>query len=399
MAIPQTDQAAMAPNKLSGRQGPMINLLSAATATPPHEFKTTELVAAMMHKLSPELINTICSLGVDRRYSAMDNYPDFLSGAPMNASTSTTKLGVDATKKCIDEWGGDPSKIGLLVAGTNTPDQMLPCLAAEVMGQTHGLLSRSIRTVSMQAQGCSVLLKSIEVAQWYLAANPGQLAMVLMSEAHTPHVAPLLRDEYYGYRETIRQRREEKLNADEFEAQRLDTTFVIQSMLFGDGAVALLVGRDEGKPAFGPIAHLTNDEVEDVNLLSMTARSRHPLLLGKPQYFMRPNVPNRGAHYAVTTVKDVLANPQSAVSEMSQVDDCLIHTGSKKILDGVCSQLHLEKDSQKVQGSYEILRNYGNLSSASTGYMLAEKEEWAGPTIVVGFGVGFTASAGLMCPA
>lgn len=374
----------------------MINLLSSATATPPNEFSTTELVASLMHKLSPELINTICSLGVDRRYSTMDNYPDFLAGAPMNASSSTTTLGVDATKKCIEEWGGDPSKIGLLVAATNTPDQMLPCLASEVMGQTHGLLSRSIRTVSMQAQGCSVLLKSVEVAQWYLAANPGQLAVVLMSEAHTPHVAPLLRDEYFGYRELVRQRKEERFNADAFNEQRLDTTFVIQSMLFGDGAVALLVGTEEGKPAFGPISHLTNDLVDDVNLLTMTARSQHPLMLGKPQYFMRPNVPNRGAHYAVTTVNDVLAHPQSPVSEMSQVDDCLIHTGSKKILDGVCSQLHLEKDSQKVHGSYEVLKNYGNLSSASTGFMLAEKEEWAGPTMVVGFGVGFTASAGVM---
>ena len=44
------------------------------------------------------------------------------------------------------------------------------------MGKTHGLLSRHLRTVSMQAQGCSVLLKSIEVAQWYLSANPGKLS-------------------------------------------------------------------------------------------------------------------------------------------------------------------------------------------------------------------------------
>jgi predicted naringenin-chalcone synthase len=43
-----------------------------------------------------------------------------------------------------------------------------------------------------------------------------------------------------------------------------------------------------------------------------------------------------------------------------------------------------------------VLEEYGNLSSASTGFMLAEKNEWSGPTIVVGFGVGFTASAGIM---
>src|SRR5256886_2441623 len=375
----------------------MINLMSAATATPPHQFKTTELVASLMHKLSPELINTICSLGVDQRYSVMDNYSEFLEGEPMNASASTTSLGVDATRRCIEEWGGDPSRVGLLIAATNTPDQMLPCLASEVMGQTHGLLSRSLRTVSMQSQGCSVLLKSVEVAQWYLAANPGKMAVVLMSEAHTPYVAPLLRDEYFGFREISRMRKNDKLGDVSFERQRTETTLVIQSMLFGDGAVALLLVQDvAGKPAFGPISHLTNDSPDDVNLLTMISNSSHPALNGKPQYFMRPAVPARGAHYAVTTVNDVLHNPKSVVSDLSQVDDCMIHTGSKKILDGVCSQLHLDADSTKVEKSYDVLENFGNLSSASTGFMLAGKQEWAGPAMVVGFGVGFTASAGLM---
>jgi 3-oxoacyl-[acyl-carrier-protein] synthase III len=375
----------------------MISLVSASTATPENRFSTTELVASMMHKLSPELINSICTLGVENRYSTMDNYADFLSGAPMNQTSSTTELGVNATRKCIEEWGGDPSQIGLLIAATNTPDQMLPCLASEVMGRTHGLLPRSLSTVSMQSQGCSVMLKSVEVAQWYLAANPGKMAIVLMSEAHTPYVAPLLRDEYYGFREIARMRKNDKLSDEAFTQERTETTLAIQSMLFGDGAVALLLGTDQsGKPTFGPICHLTNDSPDDVNLLTMTSHSNHPALKGKPQYFMRPAVPARGAHYAVTTVNDVLHNPMSPVSDLSQVDDCLIHTGSKKILDGVCSQLHLDADSTKVEKSYDVLENYGNLSSASTGFMLAGKKEWAGPAMVVGFGVGFTASAGLM---
>ncbi|HXI62031.1 MAG TPA: hypothetical protein VNF70_04945 [Pyrinomonadaceae bacterium] len=375
----------------------MISLVSASTATPENRFSTTELVASMMHKLSPELINTICSLGVENRYSAMENYADFLSGAPMSANSSTTDLGVNATRKCIEESSVDPSQIGLLIAATNTPDQMLPCLASEVMGRTHGLLPRSLSTVSMQSQGCSVMLKSVEVAQWYLAANPGKMAIVLMSEAHTPFVAPLVRDEYYGFREIARMRKNNKLTDAEFEQQRTETTLAIQSMLFGDGAVALLLGQDiAGKPAFGPISHLTNDSPEDMNLLTMISNSSHPALNGKPQYFMRPAVPARGAHYAVTTVNDVLHNPKSVVSDLSQVDDCMIHTGSKKILDGVCSQLHLDADSTKVEKSYDVLENFGNLSSASTGFMLAGKKEWTGPAMVVGFGVGFTASAGLM---
>src|SRR4026207_1121448 len=206
--------ASGAANPLSfwSRKNDMINLLSAATSVPQNAFKTTELVGSLMHKLSPELINTISSLGVDQRYSALENYPDFLCGKPKVATSSTTDLAVAATTRCIHEWGGDPNRIGLLIAATNTPDQMLPCLASEIMGKTHGLLSRSLRTVSMQAQGCSVLLKSIEVAQWYLAANPGQLAIVVMAEAHTPYVAPLLGNEYFGYREMIRSRKQRTLD-------------------------------------------------------------------------------------------------------------------------------------------------------------------------------------------
>ncbi len=90
----------------------------------------------------------------------------------MRPTTSATDLGVAAAKKCIDEWGGDPREIGLLIAATNTPSQLLPCLASEVMANLHGLLSRSISTVSMQAQGCSVLLKTVEVARWFLCSNP-----------------------------------------------------------------------------------------------------------------------------------------------------------------------------------------------------------------------------------
>jgi 3-oxoacyl-[acyl-carrier-protein] synthase III len=374
----------------------MINLLAAATSVPQNVFMTTELVGSLMHKLSPELINAISTLGVQQRFSTLENYPDFLCGKAKMATSSTSKLGVAATKRCINEWGGDPNRIGLLVAATNTPDQMLPCLASEIIGKTHGLLSRSLRTVNMQFQGCSVLLKSVEVAQWYLAANPGKLAIVVMAEAHTPYVAPLLRPEYSGYREIIKLRKDGRLDPDQFEQQRLDTTFVIQSMLFGDGAVALLVGSEEGKPEFGPISHLTNDEPTDMDLLTMISNSSHPFLKGRPQYFMQPSVPSRGSHYAVTTVKNVLEHPDSPVSDLTDVSDCLIHTGSKKILDGVCSQLDLEPQSAKVHSSYNVLQRYGNLSSASTGFMLAEKNEWSGPTMVVGFGVGFTASAGIM---
>ena len=81
----------------------MINLLSAATSVPKNVFRTSELVGSLMHKLSPELINTIVALGVDQRYSVLENYPEFLAGKPQRANSSTTDLGVAATQRCIRE--------------------------------------------------------------------------------------------------------------------------------------------------------------------------------------------------------------------------------------------------------------------------------------------------------
>ncbi|MBC7909562.1 MAG: hypothetical protein H7Y30_03620 [Pyrinomonadaceae bacterium] len=372
----------------------IVNLLSSATSLPPHRFSTTELTASLMHKLSPELINTIGTLGVDQRYSTLENYPAYLAGEEMHATTSVTNMSVKAASDCIEKWGGDPHKIGLLIAATNTPSQLLPCLASEMMANMRGVLARNISTVSMQAQGCSVLLKAVEVSRWYLNSNPNKVALVLVAEAHTPYIRPLLNEDYFGYRELARMRK--RCTEDELDRLRTDTTFVVQAMLFGDGAVAFLIGKEEGIAAFGPISHLTNDEYGDVDLLSMGGGSLQPSTNGRPQYMMRPNVPYRGAHYAVSTVNSVLNDPRSPITSLSQVEGCLIHTGSKKILDGVCAQLDLDPDSSKVRTSYEILQNYGNLSSASTGFMLAEKTFQKGPAMVVSFGVGFAASAGLL---
>src|SRR5882724_11253387 len=92
----RTNAGTLKPDTSRRSSSTMINLISAAKATPPNMFTTTELVASLMHKFSPELINTIGSLGVDKRYSVMENYPEFLEGAAIKSSNSTTGLGVDA---------------------------------------------------------------------------------------------------------------------------------------------------------------------------------------------------------------------------------------------------------------------------------------------------------------
>lgn len=373
----------------------MIGLLSLATALPEFRFGTAQLIDALGVRLSDELQETISRLGVEQRFSVVENYPSMLVGEPARQTGSATELCAQAARSCIERWGGDPSEIGLMIAATNTPAQLLPSLVAEVSARLHGTLSRSISTVNMQAQGCAVLLKAVEVAGWYLAANPRRKAIIMLGEAHTPFIPSLTAKQYFGFHELARRSRG---GADDaaIARQKSETTFAIQAMLFGDGAVALLVGAEEGFASFGPVAHLTNDAPADVDLLAMEGGSLRPDFRGKPRYLMGPDVPQRGAHYAMATVREALAHPDSPVRSLQEVNDCLIHTGSKKILDGVCKQLEIPTDSPRVAISYEILRRYANLSCASTGFMLAAKTYPRGPAALVSFGVGFAASAGIL---
>jgi 3-oxoacyl-[acyl-carrier-protein] synthase-3 len=180
------------------------------------------------------------------------------------------------------------------------------------------------------------------------------------------------------------------------DARLRDTESALQAALFGDGAVALLLSAEQAGAllAFGPICHLTNEQAEDSELLVMPqGGSAQPRVDGIPQYLMSPDVPRRGAAYAGATLKAAMSQPGAYVTGVRDAKACLIHTGSRKILDGVCSRFELPSGGEQTALAYRVLRQHANLSSASVGFMLAQDEARTGPGVIVSFGVGFSASA------
>ncbi|MGJ5672475.1 MAG: hypothetical protein ACR9NN_02450 [Nostochopsis sp.] len=372
-------------------------ILSLATALPSNNLSTTSLLTELGNKLSPGLVKAIQDMGIENRYSVLKNSPEIILGKEeMQASTTATELAAKAVRKCLAKADVKPDEVGLLIAVTNTQSRLLPGLASDLMALLHGLLKLDISIINMQGQGCAALLKAVEVAQWYLLANSDKKALVLMSEAATPYtIKHLACREYYSFREikTIGGLREEQ------SAKMRCTEEAIQAFLFGDGAAALLLGSQNNGfgASFGSICHLTNEKPDDANLLVMSdGGTEHPVVDGIPRYWMQPEVPKRGVAYATTTVKSLLEHPQSPINQLSQATTCLIHTGSRKILDGVCNKLDLPTSSAQVALSYNILRKYGNLSSASVGFMLAESDFTSGTGVIIMFGIGFTASAGIV---
>jgi 3-oxoacyl-[acyl-carrier-protein] synthase-3 len=168
-------------------------------------------------------------------------------------------------------------------------------------------------------------------------------------------------------------------------------------MLFGDGAAGLLLCASS-ENTFGHFCHLTNEYADDARLMMMIdGGTQYPTVNGKPRYEMNKRIPQRGAEYARSLVNTILINRESPISDVRQASMFYIHTGSKRILDVVCKQLGIATDSPKVASCYSTLQNYGNLSSASIGFMLADTyHRTTGVGLMIGFGLGFSASAGIV---
>ncbi len=369
-----------------------MNLLSINTSLPEHSFSTIELIEAFDGRLSTDLQNTIKNMGVENRHSVVSNFPEAITiGAGFNYNTSTTDFACKAANACIEKSNIASEDIGLLITVTNTQSYILPGLAYSLQAQMRDYLSPAINIMNMQGSGCSALLKAIELANWYLQVNTNKSALVVSSEVHLPYSQVFLEKQYYSFHEI----RESNWSQSEREKKTQSTLEVIQSFLFGDGAVALLLGTGNGMN-FNNICHLTNEKPEDVNLLMVKdGGTQNPVINGKVKYEMGPRVAPRGAEYAQSLLKDILEQPGSPISDIKQSDFLLIHTGSKKILDRICSKINIPTSSPKVAVPYKVLQRYGNLSSASIGFMLAEIQH-EGVGVILSFGAGFSGSAGVV---
>jgi 3-oxoacyl-[acyl-carrier-protein] synthase III len=369
-----------------------ISLLSIATAVPDNVVETDAMLSVLSSKLTSELKDIISHLGVKQRYSVVEDYPNYLNKtASRKLISSTSKLAAQAIQRCIEKHP-NPTNIGLLIAITNTADRPLPCLSYELINEFSELLPRGINTINMQNQGCSVLLKAVDIARCYLALNPEQQVLIVAAESHTAFAESMRNDMCYGYHELHKSNPTDK-NA------FLDTQMLVEAFLFGDGAVALLFGKEDAAFNFGSIIHLTNVRKDDTELLSINeGGALHPEYEGFPHYMMSREVPMRGAQYAKETIIQLMQKTDSPFKCCSEADFCFIHTGSKLILDRICAKLNIH--SNVANESYKIIENYGNLSSCSVGFMLADffEHQMMGTKVglITSFGVGFSASAGFI---
>lgn len=358
---------------------PRMNAIAAEL--PASQWSTEELLTASQGHFSKKLTQMLASLGVEKRHSILSNYTDVLfKGAAPQLEIPASKLAVKAARAALAKAQVDPESIGLVLGVTSSPGRLLPSLVCDMVAEM-GELPRTVGTLSIEYMGCSAMAKVIDTVRWYLTCEPRRRVLVCFMDAITP-MSPELPGSYGHFTEVPAEQRQETVNA-------------MHGFLFGDAAVGMVFGVDGPGPSFGPVSHLTNDLPEDTELGTVPdGGSDIPLVYGRRLYTLSPDVTPRGTHYAVTTVNALLESEHCGLERASDASVLLMHTGSAKILDGLCEKFEVAKGSDVVASSYRVLHDYGNTIGCSVPLMLAEPTtRRAGEGILVTFGLSFSCGA------
>jgi alkylresorcinol/alkylpyrone synthase len=155
---------------------------------------------------------------------------------------------------------------------------------------------------------------------------------------------------------------------------------LVSAALFGDGAAGVLLSGEPSQVSIrGTRTHFFYDTL-DMMGFDLSA-SGFKIILNKR---------------IAPLVKDHFGEPLQAFLEANDlgrddVKNWVFHPGGRRILDNLRDLLEL--DETDVAASRKVLREVGNLSSASVLWVLAERLEQAqkGPGLMAAFGPGFNA--------
>ncbi|CAL9178570.1 unnamed protein product [Musa hybrid cultivar] len=275
------------------------------------------------------------------------------------------KLGKEAAVKAIKEWGQPKSKITHLVFCTTSGVDMpgADYQLTKLLG-----LRPSVNRFMMYQQGCFAGGTVLRMAKDLAENNRGARVLVVCSEITAV---------------TFRGPSESHLDS------------LVGQALFGDGAAAIIVGADPDPATEQPIFQLVSAS-QTILPDSEGAIDGHLREVGLTFHLLKdvPGLISKNIERSLAEAFKPLG-----ISDWNSIF-WIAHPGGPAILDQVEAKLGLEKE--KMKATREVLKEYGNMSSACVLFILDEMRkrsaedgkattgeglEWG---VLFGFGPGLT---------
>lgn len=339
------------------------SIAATATAVPPHTITRDDVKYYMGRVFDiPErrleaMMSIVDNAQVHKRHSIFPiEYtvePRALSKTNEEYMEHAIKLGQEAAENCLRNAGMKPEEIDLIITVSCT-GFMIPSLDAHLI---HRMGFRSdVRRMPFTELGCAAGAMALGRAADFLQAYPGKNVLIIAVE----------------------------LPSLTFQRKDISQANLISSVLFGDGAAAVIVKGDDTS---GPniLTAETYTFPDSLGAMGFDLRdSGFHILLSK-------DVPEMiGAK--IRGLVDGFLSRHSITQK--DIDGWILHPGGSRLLSNVEENLGLTKAD--TQPSWDILGCVGNLSSATILFIL---QEWLqkrplkpGQTAFAGaFGPGFSA--------
>ncbi len=263
------------------------------------------------------------------------------------------RLGRQAAEDCLARAGMKPAEIDLIISVSCT-GVMIPSLDAHLINQMG--FRADVRRLPITELGCAAGAAAMSRAWEYIRGFPEANVLIISVE----------------------------LSSLTFQRGNLTQANLISSVLFGDGAAAAIVtGRRAAGPRILDSATYLFPNSLDAMGFDLKETGLHIVLSKDVPQMIREKIKGLVASFL---------GRHSLCKE--KVSAFVLHPGGQKLMLYIEDELELKPD--QTEFSWEVLREYGNLSSASVIFVLHEwmtkRNLGAGAYgLMASFGPGFSA--------
>jgi len=334
-------------------------ILTVATATPPQRFTQPE-VLALAGYTDARRRGFFLNSGIEGRYLAIDrgsfSPTETVDELQARYRTASVDLGVRALEAALTAQGREPRDLDFLATTTCT-GRLCPSLDTHLIRALG--LRPDIQRVHVGDTGCASALVALQQAHNHLRAYPDHLAAVVAVEVSS---------------------------ASYYLDDGLETA--VANAIFADGAGALLLGcHGPGARIVGMRTHLRPEYLDLMGFTFPAGRQR--ILLSK-------DIRHIAVEMAGELVERLLKDHDLGRED---VRHWILHSAGYRVLDR--AQRELGFSDADLAAPRAVLKEYGNLSSATVLFVLREVLAHTPPRagdwgLMAALGPGFAAEGALL---
>ncbi|WP_435414063.1 type III polyketide synthase [Polaribacter aestuariivivens] len=341
-----------------------VKITSVAKQLPKYYRETKDIIPFVKiwmqdqeERFQRKVIKLFEGAGVDKRYSIMDPEEVFTATSFEEKNDIYTRevvqLAEKSLKKSLEKANLKATDLDYIITVSCT-GIMIPSVDAYLINSLG--MKQDIVRLPVTEMGCAAGVSGIIYAKNFLKANPNKRAAVIAVEAPTAT----------------------------FQLDDFSMTNIVSAAIFGDGASAVILSSyeedqgpnilDEAMYHFYDATHMMGFKLVNTGL----------------QMILDKEVPQKISDHFPAIIHPFLENNNLTIDD---IDHLIFHPGGKKIVQTVEDLFGVL--GKNINDTKEVLRLYGNMSSATVLYVLErfmDRNPAKGEKgIMLSFGPGFSA--------